>query len=60
MPSGRILRTPEALADLDSIWDYIARENPSAADRMPGKIRAAVHPASARHHHGLSGWDVVS
>jgi len=34
MPSGRILRTPDAIADLDGIWDYIARDNPAAADRM--------------------------
>lgn len=34
MPSGRIFRTPDAIADLDSIWDYIARDNPNAADRM--------------------------
>jgi toxin ParE1/3/4 len=34
MSSGRILRTPEAIADLDEIWDYIARDNPMAADRL--------------------------
>jgi toxin ParE1/3/4 len=34
MPSPRIHRTREALADLDGIWDYIARDNPTAADRM--------------------------
>jgi toxin ParE1/3/4 len=34
MPPGHIFRTPEAIADLDGIWDYIARDNPVAADRM--------------------------
>jgi len=34
MPSRRILRTPEAIADLDGIWGYIGRDNPAAADRM--------------------------
>ena len=34
MPAPRLLRTPEAIADLDGIWDYIARDNPAAADRM--------------------------
>jgi toxin ParE1/3/4 len=34
MPPGCILRTPEAIADLDDIWDYIARDNPAAADGM--------------------------
>jgi toxin ParE1/3/4 len=29
-----IFRTREAIEDLDGIWDYIARDNPVAADRM--------------------------
>jgi toxin ParE1/3/4 len=31
---GRLLRTPEAISDLDEIWDYIARDSELAADRM--------------------------
>jgi toxin ParE1/3/4 len=31
---GRLLRTPEAISDLDAIWDYIARDSVLAADRM--------------------------
>ena len=34
MPAPRIYRTREAVADLDAIWDYIARDNLTAADRM--------------------------
>jgi len=34
MPSPRVLRTPDAIADLDTIWDYIARDNVTAADRV--------------------------
>jgi toxin ParE1/3/4 len=34
MPSGRIFRTADAVVDLDGIWDYIARDNPAAANRM--------------------------
>jgi toxin ParE1/3/4 len=34
MTSSRVLRTPDAIADLDGIWDYIARDNPAAADRV--------------------------
>lgn len=34
----RILRTAEALTDLDEIWDYIARDNPAAADRMVDEL----------------------
>ena len=30
---------PEAAADLDEIWDYIAADNPDAADR----VIAAIH-----------------
>ena len=29
-----ILRTPEAIADLDEIWNYIASDNVTAADRV--------------------------
>lgn len=34
MPSPRLLRTSEAIQDLDGIWDYIASDNPAAADRV--------------------------
>jgi toxin ParE1/3/4 len=34
MPSRLIFRTPDAIADLDGIWDYIAVDSPVAADRM--------------------------
>ncbi|HYO25435.1 MAG TPA: type II toxin-antitoxin system RelE/ParE family toxin [Lacipirellulaceae bacterium] len=31
---GRVLRTPQALEDLDDLWSYIARDSLAAADRM--------------------------
>jgi toxin ParE1/3/4 len=34
MSSRRLFRTADAIADLDGIWDYIARDNPAAADRL--------------------------
>lgn len=34
MPPRQILRTPEAIADLDGIWDFIAKDSPPAADRV--------------------------
>jgi plasmid stabilization system protein ParE len=37
MSSGYALH-PEAFADLDDIRDYIARENPDAADRVIAEI----------------------
>lgn len=32
-PVARVLRSPQALQDLDDIWFYIAQDNPDAADR---------------------------
>lgn len=37
---GRVLRTPQALADLDEIWSYIAKRNLSAADRLLDRLYA--------------------
>jgi len=37
--SGFVLH-PEALTDLDEIWEYIAAENPSAADGVLEEIYA--------------------
>jgi toxin ParE1/3/4 len=47
----RILRTSDALADLDGIWSYIADSNLAAADRLIDKFYArfrilADHPES--------------
>ena len=36
---------PEALADIDEIWEYIASDNVDAADRAPGAW--ASRPESA-------------
>jgi toxin ParE1/3/4 len=38
MASARILRTPEAITDLDNIWDYIARDSLAAADRLMDEL----------------------
>ena len=34
MARRRIFRTPDAIQDLDAIWDYIAQDNEQAADRV--------------------------
>lgn len=34
---------PEAVVDLDEIWDFIAGDNPTAADRLVTEILAAVN-----------------
>jgi len=41
MSSGYALH-PEAFADLDDIRDYIARENPDAANRVVSEILDAI------------------
>jgi plasmid stabilization system protein ParE len=33
---------PEAEGDINAIWDYIAEDNPDAADRMIDKIVATI------------------
>ena|SRR5438270_12695888 len=33
---------PEALADLDEIWEYIANDSPNAADAVVEQIRNAI------------------
>ena len=40
--SGFVLH-PEALADLDEIWEFIAADNLDAADRVLSEIREAMH-----------------
>ena len=33
---------PDALTDLTEIWEYIAADSPSAADRVLGEIEEAI------------------
>ncbi len=33
---------PDALTDLTEIWEYIAADSPSAADRVLGEIQEAI------------------
>lgn len=37
---SRVLRTSDAVADLDGIWSYIAQRNVVAADRLIDKLYA--------------------
>ena len=39
--SGFVLH-PDALTDLTEIWEYIAADNPSAADRVLAEIQEAI------------------
>lgn len=40
--SNRFVLHPEALQDLDEIWEYIAQDNPDAADRVIIEIFSAL------------------
>ncbi len=40
--SGFVLH-PDALTDLNEIWEYIAADNPDAADRVLEDIQEAIH-----------------
>lgn len=34
---------PEAYTDIDSLWEFIAEDNPDAADRVRDQIYTALH-----------------
>jgi plasmid stabilization system protein ParE len=40
MANRRVYRTPDALVDLDAIWDFIAGDSEQAADRMIDELAA--------------------
>jgi plasmid stabilization system protein ParE len=48
--SGFVLH-PEAYADLDEIWEYIAADNLDAADRVREEIYTAIRSLVAFPHH---------
>ena len=39
---SRFVLHPDALTDLTEIWEYIAADNPSAADRVLAEIQEAI------------------
>ena len=56
---GRVLRTTQAVADLDGIWSYIAKENVAAADRLIDRLYdrfllLAAHPESGERQPQLA------
>ncbi len=59
MNSGYALH-PEAFADLDDIRDYIAQENPDAADRMMAEIFDTIHRLVPFPHQGHRRPDLSS
>lgn len=45
--------TPPALADLDSILDYISAHSPQGAKRIQARIQAIINLLSMQHHIGV-------
>jgi toxin ParE1/3/4 len=50
----------EAFADLDNIRDYIAQENPDAADRVMSEIFDAIRGLVPFPHQGYRRTDLTS
>ena len=50
---------PEAEADLDAIWEYIAEDNESAADRVIDLIEATIEGLVAFPHQGHRRTDLT-
>jgi len=59
MSSGYALH-PEAFADLDDIRDYIAHENPDAAERVMAEIFATIRGLVPFPHQGHRRPDLSS
>jgi plasmid stabilization system protein ParE len=53
-PSYPIIISPEAAADLDAIYEFVARDSSSNADILVEKILAAAIAC------GVSGWSATS
>ena len=51
---------PEAEIDLDAVWEYIAEDNPEAADRMIDAIEATIKALVPFPHQGQRRPDLTS
>ena len=51
---------PDAFADLDEIWEFIAAGNIAAADRVIGEVFAALRSLVASRHIGHRRPDLTS
>ncbi len=57
--SGFVLH-PDALTDLNEIWEYIAADNPGAADRVLEEIHEAIGALAPFPQAGHSRSDLTS
>jgi plasmid stabilization system protein ParE len=51
---------PEALADIDEIWEYIAEHNIDAADRVVGEVFDAFRALAGSPHIGHHRPDLTA
>ena len=59
-PEARYLLHPNALCDLEDIWEYIAQDNLDAADRVVEDLLAACETLATSPHLGHSRPDLTS
>ena len=52
MTTGRLVRTPQAEQDLIEIWQYIARENEAAANRVLDQLERKSRLVAERPYLG--------
>ena len=57
---SRYVFHPEAFADLDEIWEYIAADNIDAADRVLADIHATLETLAASPHIGHQRRDLTT
>jgi plasmid stabilization system protein ParE len=57
--SGYVLH-PDAFADLDEIWEYIAEDNIDAADRVLADIHAVLRTLAVSPHIGHRRPDLTA
>ena len=55
-----VVHTRAARADLDEIWDYIARDNLSAADEMIDRLVAQAQLIATQPRMGRSRFDLAT
>lgn len=58
--NSRYLLHPEALQDLDGIWEYIAQDNLDAADRVIAELTGAFELLTDSPQIGLRRPDLTS
>lgn len=55
----RILKRPQAEADIDDLWWHIAQENPDAADRLLDTIAERCHALAHFPYIGISQEELM-